>query len=149
MSVNVPIMSDETGKKLVEAQKAANVTSREIRQLLSDQNEILTQMTMLEVPAIAEYEEGETTPTVYKPALTGEEIVAAHKAGKRLVLSIYDATKKVQYRILLSSATLKGGIMWQFSFASTDGNNPLDASVTFVVSYIISSSTLSINATPN
>ena len=38
MSVNVPIMSDKTGKQLVEAQKAANVTSREIRQLASENN---------------------------------------------------------------------------------------------------------------
>lgn len=145
MIANVPVISDETGKLLVEAQKAANVTSREIRTLLAAQNELLAKTTKLEVPAIAEYKDEETTPSVFKAALAGEEFVTAHKEGKPLVLSIYDATQVKQYRIPLSSAQYVEGFMWSFNFESADGNNPIGKKATFGISYIISSGTVTIN----
>lgn len=117
-----PVMTDKTGQQIV---KGINDLVGAIESLHED---------YFEIAAVK-------VDTNLYTALSGEEIVAAHKKGRSLMLSLYDTTKMAQYRIGLTSAAFNVNgeqQIWSFNFESRDGCNPFGSAYGFSIMYIVS-----------
>ncbi|MBE6984302.1 MAG: hypothetical protein E7434_01570 [Ruminococcaceae bacterium] len=142
MSVNVPIMSDKTGKQLVEAQKAANVTSREIRQLASENNTAMQALMQEQNDTLKSINTNlGGIPGVFVIQATVQrddagaysgvtlvsavaDIEAAIAAGKAIILQAYDAVGSKSYFASLTLFEKPNSNVTKMQFDSLTKNSP-------------------------